>query len=76
MAFLIFLAAVLRRGIRASVATTGATRGICIGLTVGLLANFAQQTVDFSLWFDPSWYTLGLVAALLGAAPGVAPRLP
>jgi hypothetical protein len=32
--------------------------------------------VDFSLWFDPSWYTLGLVAALLGAAPGVAPRLP
>jgi putative inorganic carbon (HCO3(-)) transporter len=74
-AFLMLLFGTLRRGVYATAASEGAVRGICLGLCVGLVADFAQQGVDFSLWFDPSWYTLGLLAGMLGMVPAVAPKL-
>lgn len=74
--FLALLAGVILRGARAAAHTATGTRGLCIGLTLGLLAQVPQQTIDMSLWWDPSWYTLALIAALLGAAPRIEPGLP
>lgn len=68
-AFVVLLAAGLVRGLRAVAATQGAVRGICLGFTVAIGLQAVQQTVDFSLWLDPGWYTLALVLALLGTAP-------
>ncbi len=74
--FLTLLGWSVWRGIRASLLTEGAIRGICVGLTVGILLQAVQQTVDFSLWVDPSWYTLALMIALLGTAHRIRPPLP
>lgn len=74
-AFLLLVAGVMWRGLRGAVASEGAVRGLCIGAVVGLAGQLIQQTVDFSLWYDPSWYTLAIVAGLLGAVPQQAARI-
>jgi O-antigen ligase len=74
--FCILLLAVVWRGVRGAALTGAGSRGICVGLTFGMLAQIVQQTLDFSLWWDPSWYTLALVAAVLGTAPRITPGLP
>ncbi len=74
--FCILLAAIMLRGIRGIAATGAGSRGVCVGLTVGLLAQAVQQTLDFSLWWDPSFFTLALIAAVLGTAPRIRPGLP
>jgi O-antigen ligase len=66
---LFLLGAILWLGAAATLRCTGGMRGIALGLTFGVGAQSAQQTVDFSLWWDPSWYSLAIVAALLAAAP-------
>ncbi|MEJ0017325.1 MAG: O-antigen ligase family protein [Acetobacteraceae bacterium] len=75
VAFLYLLASVIRRGVRGAAASEYAVRGICVGAVIGLLGQFTQQTVDFSLWYDSSWYTLALMAGLLGAVPDQAARI-
>lgn len=74
--FVTLLVAVVVRGIRGAMLTVTGTRGLCVGLTAGVLAQMVQQTLDFSLWWDPSWYTLALIAAVLGTAPRIRPGLP
>ncbi|CAH0295227.1 O-antigen ligase [Roseomonas sp. CECT 9278] len=74
--FVLLLLAGLLRGVRAIAATRGAVRGICVGFTIAILLEAVQQTVDFSLWLDPSWYTYALVLALLGSAPRLWPATP
>lgn len=68
MGFLILLGALLWRGAAATLHCTGGMRGLALGLTIGLGAQAIQQLVDFSLWWDPSWFTLAIVGALLGTA--------
>jgi O-antigen ligase len=76
MAFLLLLGAILWRGASATLRCTGGMRGIALGLTFGLGAQAIQQLVDFSLWWDPSWFTLAIVAALLGTAPALDGAVP
>jgi O-antigen ligase len=68
-AFVLLLLAATARGLRALAGTDGAARGLCLGFTIGILLQAAQQTVDFSFWIDPGWYSFALVLALLGTAP-------
>ena len=74
-AFLMLLAAVLRRAVIATASSSGAMRGLCLGATIGLVAQYAQQLVDFSLWGDASWYTFGVLAGLLGFVPTNTPTI-
>jgi O-antigen ligase len=74
--FVVLMLAGIARGMRAIAGTRGAVRGICLGLTVGILLEAVQQTVDFSLWLDPAWYSYALVLALLGTAPRLWPPQP
>jgi putative inorganic carbon (HCO3(-)) transporter len=67
--FLVLLGMLVVRCIRAGAQTRGATRGLCLGVAVGFIANYIQQTVDFSLWYDASWYTIAVLAVVVGAAP-------
>ena len=76
LGFCILLFGIVLRGIRGAVLTNAGSRGVCIGLTFGLLVQIVQQTIDFSLWWDPSFFTLALIAAALGTAPRVRPGLP
>ncbi|MEO3473783.1 O-antigen ligase family protein [Roseomonas sp. CAU 1739] len=76
LGFCILLVTVVLRGIRGVWLTTAGSRGVCVGLTAGMLVQIVQQTLDFSLWWDPSWYTLALIAAVLGTAPRIRPGLP
>nr|WP_245217306.1 O-antigen ligase family protein [Neoroseomonas nitratireducens] len=66
--FLLLLGGILWRGAAAVRRCSGGTRGIALGLTLGIGAQAVQQTVDFSLWWDPSWYSLAIAAALLATA--------
>jgi O-antigen ligase len=68
-AFVLLLLAATARGLRALAGTDGAARGLCLGFTIGILLQAVQQTVDFSFWIDPGWYSFALVLALLGTAP-------
>jgi O-antigen ligase len=68
-ALLFLLGCILLRAVRAALTREGSVRGICIGLGVGLVAQMIQQAVDFSLFWDASWYTLALIAGLLATAP-------
>jgi len=68
-ALLFLLGSILFRAIHAALTREGSVRGICIGLGIGMVAQVAQQTVDFSLFWDASWYTLALIAGLLATAP-------
>lgn len=74
VAFLYLLASALSRTIRAAAATTGAARGLCVGLAIGFAAQYLQQLVDFSLWYDSSWFTFAILIALAGTAPRCAPQ--
>ena len=73
--FLLLLGAIFVRGLIATAATADGARGLCIGLCVGLIADYLQQLVDFSLWFNSSWYTLALLGGLLGTVPQLRPRI-
>ncbi|MCC6718788.1 MAG: O-antigen ligase family protein [Acetobacteraceae bacterium] len=74
-AFVALLATVLWRMVRGYRAAEGAVSGICLGLAVGMVAQLVQQTLDFSLWFDPSWYTLAVLMAVVGTVPSLRPVL-
>lgn len=76
LGFCALLGAVVWRGIRGALLTVAGSRGVCVGLTFGVLAQIVQQAFDFSLWWDPSWFTLALIAAVLGTAPRIRPGLP
>lgn len=76
LGFCILLVTIVLRGIRGIALTEAGSRGVCAGLTFGMLAQMAQQTIDFSLWWDPSFYTLALIAAVLGTAPRIRPGMP
>lgn len=67
--FLLLLAVPVWRSIRAAALTDGAIRGGAVGLAAGLLVSYAQQTVDFSLWYDASWFSFAIQIALVTAAP-------
>jgi putative inorganic carbon (HCO3(-)) transporter len=69
--FLAMLGMAVVRAVRAAVLTTGAARGLCFGVAVGFLVNYAQQMVDFSLWYDASWFTFAVLAVLAATAPGM-----
>jgi len=73
--FIILLSSVFRRSVRAFTVSVGGVRGICLGISVGLAVQFVQQTIDFSQWFDPSWYTLAVLMALVGSVPALRPVL-
>ncbi|MGE0417400.1 MAG: O-antigen ligase family protein [Acetobacteraceae bacterium] len=73
--FLILLAGVLYRSVRAYRMSDGATRGLCLGLAIGFMAQCVQQTIDFSQWFDPGWYTLAVLMAIVGCVPRLRPTL-
>jgi O-antigen ligase len=68
-ALLFLMTAILLRALRASLQREDSVRGICIGLGIGVLVQMIQQMVDFSLFWDASWYTLALIAGLLATAP-------
>lgn len=67
---LIVIVGVVRAGLHGVHRTSGAAQGACIGLLVAIGGQFIQQTMDFSLWVDPSFYTFALVVGLLNTAPG------
>src|SRR5258707_2381369 len=69
LAWLWFLAGVVRKGVRATALTTGPWRVVCFSLLVGLIGFYLQQIVDFSMVFDPLLYALALVCGLLNIAP-------
>jgi O-antigen ligase len=68
-AFALLLGCALARGVSAVIRTRGIVQGICLGILAGLAVQCVQQTLDFSLWFDSSWYTFALLLALLVRAP-------
>nr|WP_255568617.1 O-antigen ligase family protein [Neoroseomonas alba] len=76
LGFCILLVATILRGIRGALLTEAGSRGVCVGLTCGMIVQMVQQTIDFSLWWDPSFFTLALIAAVLGTAPRIRPGLP
>lgn len=76
LGFCILLVTVILRGIRGTALTDAGSRGVCVGLTFGMLVQVVQQTIDFSLWWDPSFFTLALIAAVLGTAPRIRPGMP
>ncbi len=69
LAWLWFLAGVFRAGVRATMLTRGPWRAVCFSLLIGLVGLYLQQLVDFSMVFDPLFYTLALVCGLLNIAP-------
>jgi O-antigen ligase len=69
LAWLWFLAGVVRKGVRATALTQGPWRVVCFSLLVGLVGHYLQQIVDFSMVFDPLFYTLAVVCGLLNVAP-------
>ena len=68
LTFLLFLAGIIYRGFVAVARTEDKERAVVLGLVVGLLAQVLQQTMDYSLWADPSYYTLALITSLLKVA--------
>jgi O-antigen ligase len=68
-AFLFLMVCILLRALRASLKREDSVRGICVGLGIGVMVQMMQQLVDFSLFWDASWYTLALIAGLLTTAP-------
>ena len=62
----------LGAGVSAVWKTEGVWAAACAGLLVGITGQLLQQTMDFSLWVDPAWYTFALMIALLGTAPFLA----
>ncbi len=74
VSFLYLLASALSRTIRSAAATTGAVRGLCVGLAIGFAAQYLQQLVDFSLWYDSCRFTFAILIALAGTAPRCAPQ--
>lgn len=68
-ALVFLMGCVLFRAVRASLMREDSVRGICIGLGIGCMVQMIQQMVDFSLFWDASWYTLALIAGLLATAP-------
>jgi O-antigen ligase len=73
--FLILLGGAFYRSVRAYRVSDDAVRGVCLGLAAGFLGQFVQQTIDFSQWFDPSWYTLAVIMAVVGCVPRLRPTL-
>ena len=73
--FLTLQAACLGQAVRASAASDAGMRGLCVGAGCAMLAEWVQQFVDFSLWFDGSWYSLAVIAGLLSAVPTQSPRI-
>ena len=72
-AFLFLVGASLTRAVGAAARTEGAVRGLCIGIAIGLFAQFLQQMVDFSLWYDVCWFTFAILLAIVGTAARHAP---
>lgn len=72
-AFLTLLAAVMWRMAYGFRISQGAVRGLCLGLAAGLVTQLIQQFIDFSLWGDPSWYTLAILMAVAGTIPVLRP---
>lgn len=68
-AFLFLLLTPLVRAFRLVPVTDGAVRGGCVGIGCALIVSYAQQMVDFSLWYDASWFTLAIVIALIATVP-------
>ncbi len=73
--FVVLLAAMLWRSAVAALVSGGAIRGMFMGLTVALVLQYVQQTIDFSLWGDPSWYTFAILFALATSVPTLRPVL-
>jgi len=73
--FIVLVFGVLRIGLSASRTTESACAAACCGLLVGIFGQLLQQTMDFSLWIDPAWYTFALIIALLGTAPSLFPAV-
>ncbi|UCE59443.1 MAG: O-antigen ligase family protein [Phycisphaerales bacterium] len=71
-AFLVLVVGAVCTGLRAAWRTDGAWAAACCGLLVGIVGQLLQQTMDFSLWIDPAWYTFALMIALAGTAPALA----
>ena len=71
-AFVILVIGALAAGVSAVWKTEGVWAAACAGLLVGITGQLLQQTMDFSLWVDPAWYTFALMIALLGTAPTLA----
>jgi O-antigen ligase len=71
---IIFIAGLLRIGLRAVIATTHEWQGACIGLLAGIVGLLLQGFIDFSAWVDPLLYTTALVIAMLATAPAIQPR--
>lgn len=69
VSLLLLLGAGLVASREASRRTDGVVRGIVSGLGVGIALQALQQTIDFSLWWDPSFFTYALILALLARAP-------
>jgi len=68
VAFVVLLIGSLWTGLRAIALTKGPVQLMAIGLFVGLIAQFVQQTMDFSLWMDPGLVTFTNIFCLLSAA--------
>jgi O-antigen ligase len=75
-AFLVFVGSRLGAAVRALPGLTGAWQAACLGLIVGLVGLLAQMWGDFSLWMDPSFYTVALFIAMLHVAPSLAHAQP
>ena len=69
--FLVLIVGELWRGMVNVRRIGGVWRAAYLGLLVGIIGQLVQQTMDFSLWIDPGWYTFGLIVALLTVAPEV-----
>jgi O-antigen ligase len=67
--FLIYFGRIAMLGVRAVRNTRGAYFAVSLGLLIGVLSLAIEEYSDYSLWLDPSYYTLGLIGCLLAAAP-------
>jgi len=67
-AFLFMLAAPLLRAFRAGRESHDAVRGACVGAGCGLIVGYAQQMVDFSLWYDSAWFSFAIIIGLISTA--------
>ncbi len=74
--FIILLVSYFTRAIRGWLVSDDGVRGLCVGLSMGFLTQFVQQTLDFSQWFDPSWFTLAVLMAVVGSIPRLRPTIP
>ena len=72
LGFLLVIGGTIWIGVRAAAQTQGVWCAVCLALVVAVIGQMIQQTMDFSLWVDPGYYTFAIMIGMLNLAPALA----